>query len=103
MLLWSSPKPPAGGRTVWPCLMMGKREREKMKKGDRVTIYQDVTRREKPEGVATLIRRTADANQCGWWEGNPAERWLVRFDGDDEPTGERTILIEKGKHNATEI
>ena len=51
--------------------------------GERVTVYEDPVTENKPEGVATLLKRAGD--ELGVWE-----RWVVRFDADG-PDVERSV------------
>ena len=46
-----------------------------MKRGETVTIYDDIITRQRVEGRAKLVRKLADLH-CG-------EKWIVRFAGAD--------------------
>jgi hypothetical protein len=68
-----------------------------MNKGDTVTIYEDPLDCMRPEGKAVLINRQAGADQCGWYNTMPIERWFVRFEGPEETEVLRTIVAPKVK------
>lgn len=61
-----------------------------MKKGDKVRIFEDPITRQKPEGMATLIKLEFVSDSVP-----RAERWRVRFEGDEpNETYSRTIFLE---------
>ena len=52
--------------------------REALKRGDKVTIYQDPITELRPEGTARLIRKLGHDDGGSF----TLERWIVRFEGD---------------------
>jgi len=56
-----------------------------MKTRDTVMIYEDPITQQKPEGIATLIKKIDDL-------GDGLERWNVRFVGEID-VYERTVVV----------
>jgi len=72
-------------------------EPEEMQPGRKVVIYEDPVTRDRPEGLATLIRKNTDFHDCQVNSKTMLEWWEVAFDGD--PEGEhftRRILRKNG-------
>ena len=60
-----------------------------MKRGDKITIYQDPITEQDFEGIAFLITPLSFNEGC--FDGRKLERWLVKF-ASDLYVCERTIL-----------
>ncbi len=60
-----------------------------MKRGQKVTIYQDPITRQRPEGKAKLIGRVSE---IGVYEGHPVVRWQVEFADEPGVSYERTVV-----------
>ena len=60
----------------------------KLKKNDKVMVFQKWITREKQEGIATLH------NKCGKEPNSLAERWTVIFLDEPEATYYRTVWPE---------
>jgi hypothetical protein len=62
-------------------------EKPKLKKGDKVRVYQKPLTNEDEEGIATLVKFDSVS------EGYGTERWLVRFEG-EESTYPRDVKFQ---------
>jgi len=63
-----------------------------MKKGDKVTIYEDPITKERLEGEAILVKLIDE--DCGRWEEGTMQRWKVRFLNEIMNEFERSILVK---------